>query len=358
MMPIHSRRAFLAAGVATGMLAAPFIRSARAASPGLKLGCLTDLNGPYADLTGQGSIGSIKLAIEDFGKLHPEIPVELTYADFSLKPDTGLSIMRGWLDNDGVDAVLDFPMSALALAAGRVLEEKNKVGLITSAATSELTRGGCGPHFMDIESFQKEPVRVDLAAKYPQFKIIMLVVAPLERSSNVQLAVTILAGVVRLYPYVGLIIVGEGSLHGAIKAYASKVGMGEHVMFENGTDNISSYYKTARIFVVTAPYEEHEDTIAHAAAASCAIVSTKVGIAPSIIEDGVSGFLCESDDPARFVASIILMIRKPGLCDGVRLNANLAIQKFMDSDEKAYLQFTKGSWEQAISMTTKENRAL
>ncbi len=152
MMPIHSRRAFLAAGVATGMLAAPFIRSARAASPGLKLGCLTDLNGPYADLTGQGSIGSIKLAIEDFGKLHPEIPVELTYADFSLKPDTGLSIMRGWLDNDGVDAVLDFPMSALALAAGRVLEEKNKVGLITSAATSELTRGGCGPNHIQFAS--------------------------------------------------------------------------------------------------------------------------------------------------------------------------------------------------------------
>ena len=137
--------------VLTGAVALPFIHRARAATS-LKLGCLTDLNGPYADLTGRGSIGAIRLAIEDFNKLHPDIPVELLSADFSLKPDTGLSILRSWFDVDGVDAALDFPMSALALAATRVLEEKNKVGLITSAATSELTRGSCGPNHVQFSS--------------------------------------------------------------------------------------------------------------------------------------------------------------------------------------------------------------
>ena len=135
----------------TAALAAPFIHRARAAE-GLKLGCLTDLNGPYADLTGNGSIGSIRLAIEDFHKLHPEVPVELVTADFSLKPDVGLAILGRWYDVDGVDAVLDFPMSALALAAVRVFEDKNKVGLITSAATSELTRGACGPNHVQFAS--------------------------------------------------------------------------------------------------------------------------------------------------------------------------------------------------------------
>ncbi len=144
-MPV-SRRLML-----SGAVAMPFIRRARAADS-LKLGCLTDLNGPYADLTGKGSVGAIRLAIEDFNRLHPDIPVELLFADFSLKPDTGLSILRGWFDQDGVDAALDFPMSALALAATRVLEEKNKVGLITSAATSELTRGSCGPNHVQFSS--------------------------------------------------------------------------------------------------------------------------------------------------------------------------------------------------------------
>lgn len=215
-------------------------------------------------------------------------------------------------------------------------------------------RAMMAPHFMDIESFQKEPIRVDLTAKYPQFKIIMLVVAPLEKSSNVQLAITILAGVSRLYPHVGLVIVGEGALSGKLHAYAKKIGMAERVAFETSTENLSSYFKTSRIFLVMAPYEEYGDTIEQAAAASCAIVSTKVGIAPLIIEDSVSGFLCEADDAARFVASVILMIRKPSTCDSIRLNGNLAIQKYMDSDEAAYLNFIKESWEKTISMSTVE----
>ncbi len=142
------RRSLLAAsGLAASGLAAPaFIRASRASEVPIRLGCLTDLNGPYSDLVGKGTVGSIKLAIEDFHRLHPDIAVDLRVADFSLKPDVGLMITRGWIDSDGVDAIIDVPLSPLALGVVSVLEEKNKVGLFTSPATGELTRSGCGPN--------------------------------------------------------------------------------------------------------------------------------------------------------------------------------------------------------------------
>ena len=146
MVDRFSRRVLLGATIA-----APFVARA-AAQPGLKLGCLTDLNGPYADLTGNGSIAAIRLAVEDFSRERPDVPVETVNADFSLKPDIGMAILRRWLDVEGVDAVLDFPMSALAIGATTVFQEKNKVGLITSAATSELTRGSCGPNHVQFAS--------------------------------------------------------------------------------------------------------------------------------------------------------------------------------------------------------------
>ncbi|MDQ2801237.1 MAG: ABC transporter substrate-binding protein, partial [Pseudomonadota bacterium] len=127
MNSMISRRALVAAAASL-----PAFGRAGAASQPLRIGCLTDLNGPYADLVGQGTIASIKLAIEDFAKLHPDIPVELLVADFGLKPDTGLAIMRDWFDQRGVHAIIDVPLSALALAAVSVLESKNKVGLFTS----------------------------------------------------------------------------------------------------------------------------------------------------------------------------------------------------------------------------------
>lgn len=140
-----SRRTLMGTALATTLAVPGFGRKANAAQP-IRLGCLTDLNGPYSDLTGKGTVTSAKLAIEDFAKLHPDIPVELLVADFQLKPDVGLSVLRSWLDNDGVDAVLDVPMSALALASVTVLQEKNKVGLMTSPATTDLTRETCGPN--------------------------------------------------------------------------------------------------------------------------------------------------------------------------------------------------------------------
>ena len=225
---------------------------------------------------------------------------------------------------------------------------------LAEISTALADRAMIAPHFMDIEAFNKEPIRVDLAAKYPQFKVIILVVAPLEKSSNVQLAVTILAGICRLYPHVGLVIVGEGSLIGSIRYYVKRVGMEEHVAFEASTDNLSSYFKASRIFLVTAPYEEQGETIAQAAAASCAIVTTKVGIAPLVLEDGISGFLCDPDDAERFVASIVLMLRKPSTCDSIRLNGHLAIEKYMDSDQKTNLEFTHHTWEETIKQAVSQ----
>ncbi len=141
MPNLIARRALLAAAA----LSAPFIGRAAAVEP-LRIGCLTDLNGTYSDLVGQGTVASVKLAIADFQRTHPGVPAELLVADFGLKTDTGLTILRDWFDRRGVDAVIDVPLSALALAAVSVLEQKNKVGLFTSPATSDLTRARCGPN--------------------------------------------------------------------------------------------------------------------------------------------------------------------------------------------------------------------
>jgi len=50
------------------------------------------------------------------------------------------------MDKDAVDALIDMPLSTLALGLVPALEARNKVGLMTSPATSDLTRASCGPN--------------------------------------------------------------------------------------------------------------------------------------------------------------------------------------------------------------------
>ena len=106
------------AGLAfTGFVALAFAASAGEISNGVvKIGVVTDASGPLSDSNGQGSLIAAKLAAEDFQKQHPDIKVELLFADHQNKPDIGSAIVRKWFDVDGVDAIADVGNSAVGLA--------------------------------------------------------------------------------------------------------------------------------------------------------------------------------------------------------------------------------------------------
>ncbi len=115
--------------------------------PVLRIGVLNDMSGPYADLSGKGSVLAAQMAAEDFaaaaGAGAPR--VEILSADHQNKADVGAAIARAWVDRDGVAAVVDVPNSAVALAVNQVMKEKDRAFLASSTATSDLTGSQCAP---------------------------------------------------------------------------------------------------------------------------------------------------------------------------------------------------------------------
>ena len=112
----------------------------------VKLGVLTDMSSLYADNTGPGSVLAAKMAVQDFNPAAHNMKVEIVSADHQNKPDVGSSIARQWFDVDHVDAIVDVPTSSVALAVADVTREKNKVFLISGAASSDLTGPKCSPN--------------------------------------------------------------------------------------------------------------------------------------------------------------------------------------------------------------------
>ena len=112
----------------------------------VKLGVLTDMSGPFSDLSGRGSVEAAKLAAEDFGGKVLGQPIEVIFADHQHKPEIGLNIARQWLDQGGVDVILDVPNSGIALAVNSLVKEKNRIAIYASAATDRLTEDSCNGH--------------------------------------------------------------------------------------------------------------------------------------------------------------------------------------------------------------------
>jgi branched-chain amino acid transport system substrate-binding protein len=120
--------------------------AARADDVSVKIGVLTDMSSLYSDIGGQGSVIAAKMAVEDFNPAAHGMKVEIVNADHLNKPDVGVNIVRQWIDVDHVDAILDVPTSSVALAVNEVIREKNKVFLVSGAATSDLTGAKCSPN--------------------------------------------------------------------------------------------------------------------------------------------------------------------------------------------------------------------
>ena len=127
-------------------LAALLGTAAQAEDITVKLGVLNDMSSLYSDIGGQGSVVAAKMAIADFNPAAHGMKVELVNADHLNKPDVGTNIARQWFDVDHVDAIIDVPTSSVALAVNEVVREKNRVFLISGAASSDLTGPKCSPN--------------------------------------------------------------------------------------------------------------------------------------------------------------------------------------------------------------------
>ncbi len=125
--------------------AAMTLAAGAASADTLKIGVLTDMNGPYADVVGEGSVVGTRLAVEDMGGKVLGMPIEVISANTQNKPDVASAIARQWYDDEKVDVIIGGSSSAAGLAIQEVAREKQHIFLITDSASSDFTGKACSP---------------------------------------------------------------------------------------------------------------------------------------------------------------------------------------------------------------------
>jgi len=135
-----------------GALAAAMLAStatmAQVSDDVVKIGVLTDMTGPSSTPTGQGSVTSAQMAIDDFGGTVLGKPISLIVADHQLKPDIGAGIARRWYDTEQVDLIVDVPISAVGLAVQNMANEKKKLLIVHATGAADFHGKFCSPYAM------------------------------------------------------------------------------------------------------------------------------------------------------------------------------------------------------------------
>lgn len=134
--PLIAALAMIAAGSANAEISDKEIR----------IGYLADMSGAYRDLGGPGGLEALNMAIEDFGGQINGAKIVVVSADDRNSPDVGANTTREWIDRRNVDMVAGLVSSAVTIAVTRILEESNKLGLVSISASSAITNEYCTPN--------------------------------------------------------------------------------------------------------------------------------------------------------------------------------------------------------------------
>lgn len=120
--------------------------SAQVSDDVVRIGVLTDLSSWGRDNSGPGSVEAAKMALDEFGPTVLGKPIEIISADHQMKSDVGIQIARNWFDAGKVDAVVDIPNSAIAIAVHNLAKDRNKIALLSGPGASTLTDELCSPN--------------------------------------------------------------------------------------------------------------------------------------------------------------------------------------------------------------------
>jgi branched-chain amino acid transport system substrate-binding protein len=110
----------------------------------VKIGVLTDMSGTYSDLAGPGSLAAVQMAVADFiAKEKPDFKIEVISADHQNKGDIAAIKAREWIDTEKVDMIVDLVTTSTALAVMKVAKEKNRITIVSGAASTPITNEQC-----------------------------------------------------------------------------------------------------------------------------------------------------------------------------------------------------------------------
>ncbi len=141
-MPISSRSFQLVLLLLASCFAGP--AWSQASDNPIKIGVITDMNGPLASASGRGSVEAARMAAEEFDFSINGRRIEILTADHQNKPDIGSAIVRRWFDVEHVDVIADIANSAVGFAIVELARPRNKIVLI-GAGSSDFTGKACAP---------------------------------------------------------------------------------------------------------------------------------------------------------------------------------------------------------------------
>lgn len=171
------------------------------------------------------------------------------------------------------------------------------------------------PTGIQTERFQKgDSSFLSRQFEIPPEQKILLYVGRLGKEKNLDFLLRSFSLVLQNYPEVFLVIVGSGPEEESLKEEAREMGIGARVIFTGllTPDVVTDVYRSSDCFVFPSVTETQGLVLVEAMASGLPVVAKAAFGSLAMVDDGVTGFLCEQGEE-RFAEYILRLLKEPEL---------------------------------------------
>jgi len=171
---------------------------------------------------------------------------------------------------------------------------------------------------------------------------IITLVGRLEEQKGHSYLLTALPAVVSRFPYVRVILVGDGSLRGRLEKQAADLGLERYVLFVGHQASVAPYYRLAEFVMLPSLYEGMPLAAIEAGAAGRAIIASDVDGTTEVVVPGETGLLVPPRSPEALGAAICSLLADPaaaramGLAARGRVEREFSVERQIDVSAQAY----------------------
>jgi glycosyltransferase involved in cell wall biosynthesis len=240
----------------------------------------------------------------------------------------GLNIIRAALAKKNLQAA-----SAIRAVSERIREsiEGNEALGVDISDVSVL------PIYTDLRSIKETQVPIGFSQRYLGSDKIALIASRFTIEKDIETAIDAFARVVMAYPKALLVIIGAGPEEANLHEKVAKLRIEDNVMIESWASReiLTSYLKTADVFVSSSLYEGYGLSMLEAHVAGAQIVATDAGIARDLTDA-----VCPPKSPDCLASKIVSVF------SGEKVNREF---KYEYKSKEAYLEAFKRDIERALA---------
>lgn len=208
------------------------------------------------------------------------------------------------------------------------------------------------PIYYNLNAWKDTKPATDLAKRYAQFKFILLHVSNMNQLSHTEAVIDGLYYIVRQYPTIGLVILGDGPEKRDLQKRVAEYELGTQILFEALPADTLSYIKTAQLVIHTSEESALDYVMLQAAASEVPMVCASHGTAAELFLDGESVLLCPTDSPPCFGEKVNTLLNDNSLRKKLAMNAMHEVFQRTVQDYGSYLKAYQGSVERCLVTET------